>query len=308
MKIIDTVMDTCPICYKEHFVNICEEEKEVEYRGDKITYNHRFCSCPDTPENSENGNCYYFGTLLNQNLMKIKDIYRRNHNLLTSEEIINTRNILNLGQKDFSLLLNWEPDKIKDFEERIPQTEEENSKILFVKNNINFVKYLISKNDNNLNIAGTELDKFYSNPIISESTSDIFDVARYILDNFQTEPLTTMKLQKLCFYCYVWCLILNKNRLFRESIVAWDFGPVVKDLFYKHKGQYILTDIKGNTDNISSENKIIMDTVLKTYGILSPSQLVDKTHSEDPWKDTERNCVITDEKIIRYYSDKEFSI
>ena len=64
----------------------------------------------------------------------------------------------------------------------------------------------------------------------------VFDVAKYILE--QHGPTTTVKLQKLVFYCQAWSLVWDKVPIFDESIEAWANGPVVPVLFSKHKGKY----------------------------------------------------------------------
>ena len=47
-----------------------------------------------------------------------------------------------------------------------------------------------------------------------------------------------MKLQKLVYYCQAWSLVWDDMPLFESRIEAWANGPVVLDLYYRHRGQY----------------------------------------------------------------------
>lgn len=59
----------------------------------------------------------------------------------------------------------------------------------------------------------------------SAPSTTVFDVAEYILE--QHGEMTSMKLQKLVYYCQAWHLAWSDEPLFRESIEAWANGPVV---------------------------------------------------------------------------------
>ena len=53
----------------------------------------------------------------------------------------------------------------------------------------------------------------------------VLDVAAYILE--RQGSMTTMKLQKLVYYCQAWSLVWDERPLFDESIEAWANGPVL---------------------------------------------------------------------------------
>lgn len=62
--------------------------------------------------------------------------------------------------------------------------------------------------------------------------ANVFDVAKYILEKLGT--LSTMKLQKLCYYCQAWSLVWDDTPLFDEKFEAWANGPVCRNCF-SHK-------------------------------------------------------------------------
>ena len=66
--------------------------------------------------------------------------------------------------------------------------------------------------------------------------ASVFDVAKYILQ--KTKSISTFKLQKLVYYSQVWSLIRDDKPLFNNKIFAWANGPVCKELYDFHKGQF----------------------------------------------------------------------
>ena len=111
------------------------------------------------------------------------------------------------------------------------------------------------------------------------------DVATYILSKQQKKhPLTAWKLQKLVYYCQAWSLVWDEQPLFKEKILAWANGPVVKELYDLHKGQFTVQKLsKGNLNHLSINQKDTIDHVLKAYGDKSAQWLSDLTHREEPW-------------------------
>jgi uncharacterized phage-associated protein len=113
----------------------------------------------------------------------------------------------------------------------------------------------------------------------------VFDVAAYILEKQpKKRPITAWKLQKLIYYCQVWALVWDEEPLFKEKILAWANGPVVKELYQLYKGQfYVEESLQGCPDYLCETQKDTVNHVLKAYGDKTAQWLSDLTHSEDPW-------------------------
>lgn len=138
---------------------------------------------------------------------------------------------------------------------------------------------------------------------------NIFDIANYILS--QTGQISTMKLQKLVYYCHAWSLVWDDKPLFQNRIEAWANGPVVADLYNAHRGMYEVVRFRGgDASKITGDTKNTIDSVLETYSDKSAKWLIDLTHLESPWQDARKdlaptdrgNNVITNEAIFEYYS------
>jgi uncharacterized phage-associated protein len=141
-------------------------------------------------------------------------------------------------------------------------------------------------------------------------SASVFDVARYILK--KKGSLTTIKLQKLVYYCQAWSLVWDEKPLFTQKIEAWANGPVVPALFQEHKGRYSVpkNGISGDVRRLSQDQKDTIDGVLSHYGAFTASDLVQLTHSEEPWLSARKghspgsNCSVEIKRanIAEYYS------
>lgn len=139
--------------------------------------------------------------------------------------------------------------------------------------------------------------------------ANVFDVVKYILE--KQGPMTTMKLQKIVYYCQAWSVVWDEKPMFAEKIEAWASGPVVRELYDEHKGMFQISGLeKGNTDNLKLEEKETIDAVLQAYGDKPAQWISDLTHMEQPWNDARKgiplgeNCEneITQASLAEYYS------
>ncbi|HSX38102.1 MAG TPA: type II toxin-antitoxin system antitoxin SocA domain-containing protein [Chlamydiales bacterium] len=123
-----------------------------------------------------------------------------------------------------------------------------------------------------------------------EKPVSVLDVAAYIIkEQPKKQPLTAWKLQKLVYYCQAWSLVWDEKPLFRESILAWANGPVVRELYQQHKRMFYVKDMpKGSPNNLSANQKDTIDHVLNAYGDKTAQWLSDLTHLEDPWKEARK--------------------
>lgn len=138
---------------------------------------------------------------------------------------------------------------------------------------------------------------------------DVTDVAKYILE--QSGQMTTMKLQKLCYYSQAWSLVWDEKPLFNNEIQAWANGPVCPDLYQLHKGKFriVADELPGNSKNLSQDEKDTIDSVLNFYGKMGAWELSNLTHNEHPWKDARGdtpqgawcNAQITEDAMSEYY-------
>lgn len=114
--------------------------------------------------------------------------------------------------------------------------------------------------------------------------ANVHDVAAYILR--QKGSLTAMKLQKLVYYSQAWSLVWEDKPIFQEVVEAWANGPIVRELYARHRGMFIVPSWPDGDAVALVENEAsTIDGVLNFYGDRPSQWLSDLVHREDPWKD-----------------------
>lgn len=139
--------------------------------------------------------------------------------------------------------------------------------------------------------------------------ANVFDTAHYILS--QKGQMSTMKLQKLCYYSQSWSLVWDDVPLFNEDFEAWANGPVCPELFRQTQGKFTATaaDETGGDGDLTAAQRETIDTVLAYYFEHDAQYLSRLTHMEEPWKRAREgvptggfsNNVITRESMSEYY-------
>lgn len=137
----------------------------------------------------------------------------------------------------------------------------------------------------------------------------VFDAAKYILE--KQGRLSTMKLQKLCYYAQAWSLAWDDEPLFEEDFQAWANGPVCPELFRVSQGQFSVTaaELQGDSSKLTDSQRGTVDKVLDYYGDKNAQWLSQLTHMEEPWRkartglpaDAYSHAVITKESMAMYY-------
>lgn len=134
------------------------------------------------------------------------------------------------------------------------------------------------------------------------------DVAAYILE--QAGSMTAMKMQKLAYYSHAWHLVWDNQPLFTDRIEAWANGPVVRALYRKHRGQFVVDRWPaGDPTRLTEDERNSIDAVLAHYAAMSAHQLSELTHSEAPWREARGDLPIgarceveiTDAAMYEYY-------
>ena len=74
---------------------------------------------------------------------------------------------------------------------------------------------------------------------------DVQNVAEYVITYSEVKDygISNLKLQKILYLIQAYSLIHTKKPCFSEDIEAWDFGPVIPEVYRKYK-QFGSTDIQ----------------------------------------------------------------
>jgi len=126
----------------------------------------------------------------------------------------------------------------------------------------------------------------------------VADIVDYFLAKAQTdeELLSNLKLQKLIYYAQGLHLASEGTPLFNEEIKAWEYGPVVPELYHKYK-TYGAGGIPANEtfdpNTINQDTRNFLDEVYVVFGQFSAIRLMDITHEDQCWKNAHPNGVIS---------------
>ena len=140
------------------------------------------------------------------------------------------------------------------------------------------------------------------------------DIAKYVIEGSKkTEGcITNLKLQKLLYYIQGYTLKETREHAFDDDIVNWAYGPVIQDVYYRYC-PYVSDAIDENYEDDPELLKFqknkefkdlrqIIDSVLRNAKDNGAFELVRMSHSEDPWKNTKQNEIISQNEIYDYFS------
>jgi uncharacterized phage-associated protein len=117
--------------------------------------------------------------------------------------------------------------------------------------------------------------------------------------------ISNLKLQKLLYYSQGLHIALSGEALFNDNIVAWQYGPVVENVYREFKvyGSGAIP-VPENFDNsyLSDDQLEILKDVYGVFGQFSALKLMEMTHSEMPWKSTPINGIISTQTLLSHFS------
>lgn len=133
------------------------------------------------------------------------------------------------------------------------------------------------------------------------------DIAKYVIKKAISfnRPISNLQLQKILYYIQGILLAKNGEGIFSENIEAWQYGPVIPEVYYafnKYASSEIINDYDINIQ-FDEEDKTIIDSIIEEKSRLNAWRLVSDTHKEDPWKNIYKgsNVIIKNEDIKRYF-------
>lgn len=142
-------------------------------------------------------------------------------------------------------------------------------------------------------------------------TYDARQVANWFVTRAQREgrTLSIMSLLKLTYIAHGWHLEMQNAPLFSNRIEAWQYGPVIPDVYSAFRGQGINVSGTVNVPQCAFDaaDVSLLEQVWTIYGSLSPFKLSDLTHVPGgPWdiatKTGGNYARIPDELIQQHYA------
>lgn len=133
------------------------------------------------------------------------------------------------------------------------------------------------------------------------------NIAKYIINwcNDHSIRITNLKLQKLLYFLQGEIVKQTGQRLIREDFYAWQLGPVIPDV-YNEYSMYSSSALPKQELNFSIDSQLEkhIEAVLSKYARKSTWDLVDLSHSQDPWKYNHQ--IFGNRAVIPYKSIEDF--
>ena len=134
-----------------------------------------------------------------------------------------------------------------------------------------------------------------------------------LLNSIPDNYIDNLKLNKILFFAQAWSLVKTGQPIFEDEIQAWDYGPVVPDVYriYKCCGKSPIEEAEESFDesNLDSDELNLLIDVYRNYGIYTGWALKDITHEKgSPWfqvYEKGKNRPIPQDMMKAYYSGKK---
>lgn len=134
------------------------------------------------------------------------------------------------------------------------------------------------------------------------------DVAKFIIDkcNEKNMAIGNLKLQKVLYFVQAEFLVVKNTPCFVEEIEAWDFGPVIPEVYQEYKvygGSIIPIFKNSNFAFISKYDQELIDGIIDECAKYSTSVLANIIHRQSPWREAYYRI---DDNVISKQSIKEY--
>lgn len=299
----------CTECRKEvpyevRRVKIKQTIKEKEYT---FEVNKAFCK--------ECGAQVEVPGMLDKMVEEIDMQYRKKENLVSVDDISKLMELYNIGKAPLSLALGFGEVTITRYiNGQMPSKEYSD----IIKTALESPQYMIGKLDENRDKIG---ETAYKKALTAAKELDglfcvsgkMLSTISYVFD--KVHEVTPLALQKILYYVQGVYMVIFDKPLFEEDCMAWVHGPVYKpvyDMFKNFKYNPIEDDrflmLKNRFQELTGEEKGVIDLVVDTFGMYSGTALERITHREKPWKDAREGYLPTEHsyKVISKESIKEY--
>ena len=138
---------------------------------------------------------------------------------------------------------------------------------------------------------------------------DIANIYIRLANDIQNDFMDNLKINKLLYYAQGWSLAKFGIPLFDEKIEAWDYGPVVPEVYHAFKccGKDPINEPQDIFDEsrLSTDELELLVDVYNAYGKYTGWALKEMTHEKgSPWHqvyEKGKNNIICNDMIKAYF-------
>lgn len=256
--------------------------------------------------------------LMDSNAQEVDRQYRLYEGIVSVEDICNLMEVYKIGKAPLSLALGFGEITITRYlSGQVPSKEYSD----IIRKALESPQFMMEKLNANIEKIGETAYKKAMNAAkevepLSKLSEKMLLTISYIFK--KAEEVTPLALQKILYYIQGIYMALFGKEFFREECEAWIHGPVFKDVYevfrdfkYNPIDDTRFSMLQNRFNELSEDEKKIIDLVLESFGMYSGKTLEQITHEETPWKDARKgyspeepsNEVIAKKSIAKYFSE-----
>ena len=278
-------VDFCTACRKETNFTLQKRNINKRIKDKEYTFYITVAICDECGEEMS------IPGLIDRNIQEVDTQYRDYENIVSIYDIERLMKIYKIGKAPLSLALGFGEVTITRYLSGQIPSKEYSAIMKKALSSPAFMKQRLNENKDKLAPAAynkawnaaTQLEMLFS------VSNKMLRVISYVFEKL--EEVTPLMLQKLLYFIQGESYALNGKPMFRENCQAWVHGPVypeVYDMFRDFKYNPIddarFAILEGTEDELSHEERMVVDLVVNTFGEYSGKMLERITHEEEPWK------------------------
>lgn len=278
-------VDFCTACRKETNFTLQKRNINKRIKDKEYTFYITVAICDECGEEMS------IPGLIDRNIQEVDTQYRDYENIVSIDDIERLMKIYKIGKAPLSLALGFGEVTITRYLSGQIPSKEYSAIMKKALSSPAFMKQKLNENKEKLAPAAynkawnaaTQLEMLFS------VSNKMLRVISYVFEKL--EEVTPLMLQKLLYFIQGESYALNGKPMFCENCQAWVHGPVypeVYDMFRDFKYNPIddarFAILEGTEDELSHEERMVVDLVVNTFGEYSGKMLERITHEEEPWK------------------------
>ena len=275
----------CEECRNDVIYLVEEIDMQNTLKGESFEYAGKKAVCPNC------GLEVYVPEIEDYNLKKLYDAYRKKYSIISLEKILEIMGKYGIGKRPLSLLLGWGEMTFSRYCDGDMPTKQYSNILARIYDNPEYYRSILEENKDNLKSQSAfEKSKRIVDDIlgtINSPRTKMDLVIDYLL--YKCEDITPLALQKALYYIQGFHYAFMDDFLFEADCEAWAHGPVYRDIYQRYSS-YRFDPIEDaetiNTSTFTSNERSIIDSVVRNLCCYSGKILESFTHSEIPWLKT----------------------
>lgn len=138
----------------------------------------------------------------------------------------------------------------------------------------------------------------------------VLSLSEYVIRHASelNKNITNLKLQKTLYYLQGYCFKKFNEAAFEEEIQNWQYGPVAPAAYFAYSSygsDSLVVNQNSIIESVPMPKKQVFNVVIEKCLEIPARKLVQMTHEEDPWRETNQNQEITSESIKNFFQTND---